>query len=266
MRYLPAGAITRPTRCPRAQILTLTIAFVVATSAAVALPQDPQQQEEEVPSELRRTAIQMGAPGLVAPKMIERQLPRYTDEAVRQGIEGDAYIEAVVTVDGAVAEPVLVRSVGDDELDRRALDAIATWKFEPGTSDGKPVPVIALFTVTFRIGDNSADADEESESDSRENAVQMGSSGLVAPRQLTTELPEYTAEAKDTGIEGDVYVEAVVTVDGDVVEPKLIRGLPDDELNRRALEAVIKWKFEPGTKDNKPVPVIALFTVTFRIH
>lgn len=434
MRNLPAGAIMCPARCGRAPMLALTIVFVVAASAAVALPQNSQQQEEEVPSELRRTAIKMGAPGLVAPKMIERQLPRYTDEAVRQGIEGDAYIEAVVTVDGAVAEPVLIRSVGDDELDRRALDAIATWKFEPGTVDSEPVAVIALFTVTFRIGD---EADEESEPDSREtavqiggpgivaprlietklpeysseeaaaaggaqqnptrmevgtvsadwtwepmeqpsapnriappeivkkvvpgfpsasvardgyqghviveatidrqgrvvrptvvrtpadgifeetvltalgqwsfrpatrdglpvevtgiftvrfwiavseratpgeqreeaglraDAVQMGSGGLVAPRQLTTELPEYTAEAKDAGIEGDVYVEAVVTVEGNVVEPKLIRGLPDDELNRRALEAIIKWKFEPGTKDDVPVPVIVLFTVIFRIH
>ena len=51
-----------------------------------------------------------------------------------------------------------------------------------------------------------------------------------------------------------------------VTDPKLIRGLPDDELNQRALEAVVKWAFTPGYKDGQPVPVIALFTVTYRIH
>ena len=57
-----------------------------------------------------------------------------------------------------------------------------------------------------------------------------------------------------------------MTVEGTVSERKLIRGLPDDDLNQRALEAVAKWTFKPGYKDGQPVPVIALFTVTYRIH
>ena len=57
-----------------------------------------------------------------------------------------------------------------------------------------------------------------------------------------------------------------MTEDGQVVEPKLIRGLPDEELNQRALDAIVRWTFKPGIKDGRPVPVIALFTVTFRIH
>ena len=53
---------------------------------------------------------------------------------------------------------------------------------------------------------------------------------------------------------------------GTVIEPKLIRGLPDDELNERALASILQWQFKPGIRDGEPVPVIALFTVTFRIH
>jgi TonB family protein len=58
----------------------------------------------------------------------------------------------------------------------------------------------------------------------------------------------------------------VVMTDGTVSDPKLIRGLPDDELNQRALAAILKWTFKPGMKDGREVPVIALFTVTYRIH
>ncbi len=100
----------------------------------------------------------------------------------------------------------------------------------------------------------------------RAGAETLGSGGLIAPVQILTVLPEYTPSARRNGIQGDVYIEAVVTVEGTVTEPKLIRGLPDEDLNQRALEAILKWTFKPGVKDGKPVAVIALFTVTFRIH
>lgn len=100
----------------------------------------------------------------------------------------------------------------------------------------------------------------------RAGAVTMGSGGLVAPIKLSEVLPEYTPSATRSGIQGDVYIEAVVMTDGSVADPKLIRGLPDDELNARALEAILRWTFKPGMKDGEPVPVIALFTVTYRIH
>lgn len=104
----------------------------------------------------------------------------------------------------------------------------------------------------------------QEQSERRADAVQMGAPGLVPPRMLTRELPEYTEAAREAGIEGDVYIEAVVTTEGTVVEPILIRGLPDDELNQRALAAVSEWTFEPGVQDDEPVDVLALFTVTFR--
>lgn len=100
----------------------------------------------------------------------------------------------------------------------------------------------------------------------RTGAVSMGDGGLVAPIKLSEVLPEYTPTATRNGIQGDVYIEAVVMVDGTVAEPKLIRGLPDEELNQRALDAILKWTFKPGMKDGHEVPVIALFTVTYRIH
>lgn len=103
-------------------------------------------------------------------------------------------------------------------------------------------------------------------SGARAGAVGIGDSGLIAPIPLEKPLPEYTPTATRSGVQGEVYIEAVVTVDGTVVEPKLIRGLPDEELNQRAMEAIQRWRFKPGIKDGRPVPVIALFTVTFRIH
>jgi protein TonB len=51
-------------------------------------------------------------------------------------------------------------------------------------------------------------------------------------------------------------------------------GLPKDVrvkralglgLDQKAMEAVMKWRFKPGIRDGKPVPVIATVEVNFRL-
>jgi protein TonB len=100
----------------------------------------------------------------------------------------------------------------------------------------------------------------------RGSAVRAGDGGVMSPEIIRQVDPEYTPEATRRGIQGEVWIEAVVDVDGKVVEPRLLRGLPDDELNRRAMDAIQSWVFRPGMKDGEPIPVIAVFTVTYRLH
>jgi len=100
----------------------------------------------------------------------------------------------------------------------------------------------------------------------RSDAVAMGTGGLLSPQLLEKFVPDYTPGATRAGIQGRVWIEAVITEEGTVVEPELVRGLPDDELNRRALDAVVRWKFKPGERDGRPVKVIATFTIDFNIH
>ena len=140
---------------PRSLALLGLLALLLAApalGASSALQQDTQQQEEEAEATgLRALAVKMGEEGLVAPTIVERVNPEYTPAAKSAGIEGDVYIEAVVTDEGKVAEPKLIRGIGHESLDEAALAAIIQWRFEPGTKEGEPVHVIALFTVTFRI-------------------------------------------------------------------------------------------------------------------
>ena len=100
----------------------------------------------------------------------------------------------------------------------------------------------------------------------RSGAFEIGQSGLESPVVIRKVVPEYTAAATRSGIQGSVYIEAVITEDGRVVEPLLIRGLADDQLNERAMQAILAWTFRPGRKDGEPVPVKAIFNVDFAIH
>jgi TonB family protein len=63
--------------------------------------------------------------------------------------------------------------------------------------------------------------------------------------------------------EGKVILLAVIDPSGKPVGARVSRGL-DPDLNVRALEAAAKWRFRPGTKDGRPVPVIAQLEVNFR--
>lgn len=58
---------------------------------------------------------------------------------------------------------------------------------------------------------------------------------------------EYPQLAKQMGVSGKVKVEVTITADGKVSNTKVVGGSP--VLTSAAVDAVKKWKFEPGPKD-----------------
>ena len=87
---------------------------------------------------------------------------------------------------------------------------------------------------------------------------------MTAPTVLVKKEPEYSEEARKAKVQGTVILYIVVTPDGKATNMKVQRsvGLGLDE---KALEAVAQWKFNPGKKDGKPVPVEAFIEVNFRL-
>jgi TonB family protein len=61
-----------------------------------------------------------------------------------------------------------------------------------------------------------------------------------------------------------VLLNVVVLPDGTTGQIKVLRSL-DVGLDQRAVEAVSTWKFKPGMKDGRPVPVQATIEVNFRL-
>ena len=88
--------------------------------------------------------------GVTAPKAIYHPDPEYTDRARRKKISGSVVLSIVVTPEGTVRDAKVTTSL-DKDLDQQALNAVNTWKFEPATKDGKPVPVRISVEMTFRI-------------------------------------------------------------------------------------------------------------------
>jgi TonB family protein len=90
-------------------------------------------------------------PGVTVPRLVRDVKPQYTSDAMRRQIQGSVQLECVVQLDGTPASIKVVRSL-DPELDEQAIKALQQWRFQPGTKDGRPVPVIITAEMTFTLG------------------------------------------------------------------------------------------------------------------
>lgn len=89
-------------------------------------------------------------PGIVPPKLLEKTEPKYTEKARAAKLEGTVALVMVVGIDQR-AHDIKVTKPLDPGLDASAVASIKTWRFQPGSKNGKPVPVRAVIEVNFRL-------------------------------------------------------------------------------------------------------------------
>jgi periplasmic protein TonB len=101
----------------------------------------------------------------------------------------------------------------------------------------------------------------------------IASAGLLQPQEIShttppkvihTVPPQYTKEALDARLQGDVLLSALVGIDGTALEIKVIRPLGKG-LDQKAVECVEQWRFSPGTNHGDPVQVKVEIEVNFRL-
>lgn len=90
--------------------------------------------------------------------------------------------------------------------------------------------------------------------------------GVTQPKVISEVKPQYTAEALQARIEGTVMMTAVVRTDGTPGEIEITRSLDTEHgLDQQAVAALRQWRFKPGEKDGKPVPVRITIEMRFRV-
>jgi protein TonB len=93
-------------------------------------------------------------PVSIAPKidLQHSREPEYPPQSRRLGEQGSVVLQVLVDVDGKVIDSKLVQSSGFDRLDQAALDGVKTsYRFVPGTVDGKPAPMWYAFKFNWRL-------------------------------------------------------------------------------------------------------------------
>ena len=89
--------------------------------------------------------------------------------------------------------------------------------------------------------------------------------GITRAKATYQRNPEYSDRAARKKIHGTVSLSIIVTAEGMVRDPQVTRSL-DKDLDKNALECVKKWKFEPATKDGKPVATHVAVEVSFNVQ
>lgn len=84
------------------------------------------------------------------------------------------------------------------------------------------------------------------------------------PRAVSRPEPIYPALAKQARLQGDVVIDAVIDVNGNVVEMQVVSGHP--LLIPSALDALKRWRYQPTILNEEPVPVQLLVTIRFRLN
>lgn len=87
---------------------------------------------------------------LIAPRVIYDPDPEYSPEARAAKYQGSVLLWAVIGPDGVPRELRVARALGMG-LDEKALEAVRTWRFQPATQDGHPVPVMIEVEVSFHL-------------------------------------------------------------------------------------------------------------------
>jgi TonB family protein len=88
--------------------------------------------------------------GVHAPKVLYRVDPEFSEEARKNKWMGVVLLRVVVGTDGKPHDISVQRSLGMG-LDEKAVEAARLWRFDPGTKDGKPVPVEVMLEVNFHL-------------------------------------------------------------------------------------------------------------------
>jgi TonB family protein len=84
----------------------------------------------------------------------------------------------------------------------------------------------------------------------------------IPPSVISSPGPDFSTSGHEKRVEGEIYLDVVVGVDGRVHDVRITKPLGPG-LDEKAIEAVKRWTFKPGTLNGKPVAVKIQVQVDF---
>ena len=189
---------------------------------------------------------------------------KYPKESQDNGEQGRVICSFIVGRDGSVNNPEVLRGV-TPLLNEEAVRVINTMpRWNPGMQRGKAVAVKYTVPITFRLKSTVEEAKEETLT-----VVDVMPQYPGGDRELLKFIAQsikYPTDAQEAGVQGRVICSFVVDKKGNIVEPKIIRGI-DPSLDAEALRVIgMMPRWTPGRQDGKAVRVLYTVPITFRLQ
>lgn len=91
-----------------------------------------------------------GQTRVVAPRLIESVVAKYSPEALEARYEGVCLVQLVVDAEGRATDMHVIRDLGM-HLDENAIGAVTQYRFKPGMIGGRPTPMRISIAVPFKL-------------------------------------------------------------------------------------------------------------------
>jgi len=123
------------------------------------------------------------------------------------------------------------------------------------------VPLLLLIAASYAFQNPSTSAERSQDIPVYEKVAP----GTTPPKAVYAPPPEYSEKGRKKKIQGIVMLMVTVAKDGTVHDPEVTRSL-ELSLDKQAILAVQKWKFQPATKDGEPMDVRVAVEVSFHLY
>lgn len=138
-------------------------------------------------------------------------------------------------------------------------EALQQWRFAPARSQGSAVAAEITVPVICQLP-------------YRPPATKAGSAGAVAanddyraPRVIEQGRPVYPATMRRHGISGEVVLDLEITAEGRVASAAVIQS-ENPAFDDPALDAVLKWKFQPAVRNGAPTATKMRVPIVFQYN
>jgi TonB family protein len=161
----------------------------------------------------------------------------------------------LINEEGKVDKIVVVSGPGEKFSDLIS-SAASEWRFIPAMKQNKPVKSQYLLSIDHFENIAVNDSEYVSKADIMPEII-----GGMAELQKNIKYPD---KAKVNGIEGKVFVKVFIDERGNVVNTNVIKSAGPD-LDGAAVNAIRKLSFKPAQAGGKPVKVVIVIPIAFKL-
>jgi len=183
------------------------------------------------------------------PRVLFRSEPEYTEEARVARVNTTIIVGLVVDENGAPRDVKILRGAGFG-LDESALRAIQTWRFEPGSREGRHIRTSTQIEMRLTTLDKAHHG---------QNArLTFGlAPGIQRPELIRGEIPADPDPPANTFLR----VRFTVGRDGHPADFRIFEA-SNPEWSARALQEMADWRFRPALRDGQPEEMNGIFELT----
>ncbi len=206
-------------------------------------------------------------------RLVQERERACDEEVVHMVTDKQPYAAGIVKVCGFClrAPAAFASGIGGSPLAQR-IDRILGPASPRANPPAAIFPMIAVLMIAPPVAIGVLDAhrliaqETTPAASQKETIVYKPSKDIKAPKLVKEAKPKYTSAAMQQKIQGQIFMAVVVQADGTVGDVKVTQSLDKEYgLDDEAVKTVKLWRFEPGTKDGKPVAVQVDIEMSFKL-